>query len=76
MRDPVVVTGGGGNSTAIFAIVAVIVVAALVALFIWQPWNARTSTESTTVITNPVVPGATPGAASTSAPYPSTKTTP
>jgi len=74
MRDPVVVNGGGGNSTAIFAIVAVVVVAAVVALFIWQPWNARTQT--TTVITQPVAPGATPAAASTGGAYPSTQTTP
>jgi predicted secreted protein len=42
-----------GNSMATFSLVAVIVVVGLIALFVWQPWNITTRTNSTTTITQP-----------------------
>src|ERR1700680_1373191 len=35
-----------GGSLATFSLVAVIVVVALIALFVWQPWNATSTTRS------------------------------
>ena len=50
-----------GGSLATFSLIAVVVVALLIALFVWQPWNATggnattngTTTNSTTTNTNP-----------------------
>jgi len=42
-----------GNAMATFSLVAVIVVVGLIALFVWQPWNITTRTNSTTTITQP-----------------------
>jgi hypothetical protein len=51
MQERNVVVRDNGGSVAAFSIVAVIVVAAVVALFVWQPWNATSTqrTNSTTI---------------------------
>ncbi|HEX3551060.1 MAG TPA: hypothetical protein VHT53_11820 [Candidatus Elarobacter sp.] len=44
-----------GSSLATFSLVAVIVVVALIALFVWQPWNQTTRANGTsTSVTTPV----------------------
>lgn len=42
-----------GSAMATFSLVAVIVVVGLIALFVWQPWNITTRSNSTTTINQP-----------------------
>ena len=44
-----------GGSLAVFSLVAVVIVVALIALFVWQPWNQTTRSNGTsTSVTTPV----------------------
>lgn len=44
MGDRNVVVRDSGSSVVALSLLAVVVIAVLVALFIWQPWNASTPT--------------------------------
>ena len=55
MDDRNVVVRDSDSSVATFGIIAVIIVAALVALFVWQPWNTTSQTTNHTTI-NQTVP--------------------
>jgi len=55
-----------GNAMATFSLVAVIVVVGLIALFVWQPWNLTTDSQSTITITQPGKTGATNDGSGTS----------
>ena len=82
MQERNVVVRDNGGSVATFSIIAVIIVAAVVALFVWQPWNT-TSTQrsnSTTIqqgtSTGGVGSGAQTGTGSGTGSSGSTNTTP
>lgn len=51
MQERNVVVRDGSGSVATMSLVAVIIIAALVALFVWQPWNSTSTqrTDSTTI---------------------------
>jgi hypothetical protein len=47
-----VIVREGGDPIGTASLIALIVIAALIALFIWQPWNGTMLVRSTTVTTS------------------------
>ena len=54
IRDTRVVEDGSSNAL-VFGIIAVIAIV-IIGLFVWQPWNASTSTSTTTNVTTNAPP--------------------
>jgi len=52
-RTQVIEVRDSGSTMATFSLVAVIIVVGLIALFVWQPWNVTTRSNSTTTINQP-----------------------
>lgn len=61
-----VVRESEGGSVAMLGLIAVIIVAAVVALFVWQPWNTPGAQHTTTTIVNPPAAGTAAGGSSMS----------
>ena len=54
IRDTRVVEDGSSNAL-VFGIIAIIAIV-IIGLFVWQPWNASTSTSTTTNVTTNAPP--------------------
>jgi hypothetical protein len=52
-RRNTIIERDNGQSMATFSLIAVIVVVALIGLFVWQPWNVSTRSNSTTTVSAP-----------------------
>jgi hypothetical protein len=51
MKERIVILRDGGDSVGIVTFLAVLLTAAVIALFIWQPWNAVATQQFTTITT-------------------------
>jgi hypothetical protein len=51
MKERIVILSESGDSVATVTFIAVLLIAAVIALFIWQPWNGVATQRFTTITT-------------------------